>query len=291
MSSAISGTVRRWRVLFPVILMPLLLSSCSTIISNTLIEPTVANLQKQTDLDLVCEGSPAYLLMVDSLIAGDPESRNLLRVGAKAYSGYLSAMTECGIGPERIEVVAEKSKLYGTRLLARHLPLAADTDPALFDKRLSGLHKGQVEDLFWGTLAWLNWIQAQQGSPAALVDLVKVEKIMGRILELDPEFEMGSPHLFFGAYYATRPPMFGGDPDKSRIHFERALAISRGKFLLIQTTYAETLARQLFDRNLHDRLLREVIEFEIDRAPDQALGNQIAKRKAAHLLAEDFFAE
>ena len=291
MSSAISGTVKQWRVLFPVILLPLLLSSCSTIISNTLIEPTVANLQKQTDLDLVCEGSPAYLLMVDSLIAGDPESRNLLRVGAKAYSGYQSAMTECGIGPERIEVVAEKSKLYGTRLLAHHLPLEADTDPTLFERKLEGMGKGQVEDLFWGALAWLNWIQAQQGSPAALVDLVKVEKIMARILELDPEFEMGSPHLFFGAYYATRPPMFGGDPDRSRMHFERALAISGGKFLLIQTTYAETLARQLFDRDLHDRLLHEVIEFEIDKAPDQALGNQIAKRKAAHLLAEDFFAE
>lgn len=286
-----SGILRIWRGLLPALLLPMLLSSCSTLISNTLVEPTVANLQKQTDLELVCEGSPAYLLMIDSLIAGNPENKNLLRSGAKAYSGYLSSMEECGHNQARIKVVAEKSKLYGTSLLAHYLPLEPGTEQTEFDTEVAALRKGQVEDVFWGSLAWLSWIQAQQGAPGAMIDLIKVEKIMGRILELDPEYELGSPHLFFGAYYATRPPMFGGDPDKSQQHFEQALTISKRRFLLIQTTYAETLARQLFDRELHDRLLQEVIDFPLDTAPGQALGNQLAKRKAARLLAEDFFAE
>ena len=289
-SGKINVPVAVYRFLIVLLLLPFI-SSCSSLLSNTLIEPTVTNLQKQTDLDLVCEGSPAYLLMIDSLIASDPESRNLLRVGSQAYSGYLSAMAECGLPEERITAVAQKSRLYGTTLVGQMLPLAPGTDAAVFDKKLTDLRTSQTPDLFWGTLAWLGWIQAEKGAPAAMAELGTVEKIMARLLELDEKYQMGSLHLFFGVYYATRPPMFGGDPEKSAFHFEKALAISHHKFLLVQTAYAETLARQNFDRKLHDRLLQEVIDFHIDEAPDLALSNQIAKRRAKRLLDEDFFAE
>lgn len=268
-----------------------LTSSCSMLISNTFIEPTVANLGKQTDLDLACEGAPAYLLMIDSLIASDPASRNLLRIGSQAYSGYVAAIEECQLPESRIQTVAEKGRIYGTTLLSQLIPIAPTTETETLDKQLAKIRTSQVPDLFWGTLAWLNWIKVQKGSPESLADLGTVEKIMARVLELDERFEGGSPHLFFGAYYATRPPMFGGDPEKSAYHFDRALAISDRKFLLDQTTYAQTLARQLFNRDLHDQLLQEVLDFPIDSAPQFALSNQIAKRKARRLLDEDYFAE
>jgi hypothetical protein len=268
-----------------------LFGSCSMLLTTTIIEPTVENLRKQTDLDLACEGAPAYLLMIDSMIAADQDSRSLLRIGSQAYSGYVAAMVECGLPEKRIEAVAEKAHLYGTSLLSQLLPIAPGTDTGEFDGSLARLRSSQVPDLFWGTLAWLNWIQVQQGSPAAMADLVLVEKIMARLLELDESYQAGGSHLFFGAYYATRPAMFGGDPEKSGYHFNRALELSGRKFLLVQTTYAETLARQLFDRELHDRLLKEVLDFPLDTAPDFALSNQIAKRKARRLLDEDYFAE
>ena len=279
-----------YRPLLLLLLLPLV-SSCSSLLSTTLIEPTVANLQQQTDLELVCEGSPAYLLMIDSMVTSDPDSRNLLRAGAQAYSGYLTAMIECGLPPERIAAIADKSRHYGTSLIGQLLPIDGDSDPTRLEQALAASRTSQVPDLFWGSLAWLGWIQAQQGSPASLVELVTVEKIMARVLELDEGYQMGSPHLFFGAYYATRPPMFGGDPEKSGRHFERALSLSDRRFLMVQATYAETLARQQFDRTRHDALLHEVLDFPLDTTPEHALSNQIAKRRAARLLADDYFAE
>ena len=114
---------------------------------------------------------------------------------------------------------------------------------------------------------------------------------MLRLEQLDESYQQGSVHLFLGAYYAAKPALFGGRPDLSKMEFEKALDTSGGSFLIVQTTYAETYARQTMDKALYDRLLKEVLDFHIDKSPDNALTNQIAKRKAKRMLANDSFAE
>ncbi len=276
--------------IFSCLLLLFFLTSCSSLMT-ALIEPTVDNLQKQTDLDLVCQGAPAYLLMIDSMIASDPTSSNLLLLGAKSYSGYLSAMTECGYSDARIATVADKARRYGTALLAADLPIAPGDSVDSLNTALQQMTRSDVPSLFWGALAWTTWIQNQHGSPASIADLVKVERIMHRVEELDDTYQQGGVHLFFGAYYAAKPPLLGGRPDLSRIHFQRALAISHRSFLLVQTTYAATYARLTMNRKLYNTLLHEVVAFPLDRAPDNALSNQIAKREAKKLLAEGLFTE
>ena len=273
------------------ILLTLGLSSCTRVITGTIVQPTVDNLQKQTDLELVCEGAPAYLLMIDSMIASAPQNRALLRIGAQSYGSYLAALGECGAEPNRIGAIADKGRLYGTTLIAQVLPGITPDRRVDLDAELAALSRSDVAPLFWGTMAWLSWIQQQQGSAEAMADLVVVEKIMTRLLALDETFQAGAIHLFFATLQATKPAMLGGDPEASRHHFDRALELSRHRFLLVQTSYAETLARMTLDKKLHDRLLHEVIAFDIAAAPDFALANQIAKRKAARLLAEEYFAE
>jgi len=266
------------------------LTSCASYISSAFVEPAVGNLRQQTDLELVCEGAPAYLLMIDSMIASSPDNRNLLHTGVQSYSGYAAALTECSGSEQRIAEIAEKAHMYGLRLLNQFLPVST-VNSEEFDKKLSRLDKKDVPCVFWGTFGWISWIQTQDGSPAAMADLVIIEKIMTRLLELDEAYEGGSIHLFFGGFYAAKPVLFGGKPELSKIHFEKALALSKRNFLLIQTTYAETLARQTFNRELHDRLLKEVLKFPLDSAPNFALSNRIAVKKAQRLLEDDYFAE
>ena len=269
----------------------LCLTSCTRLLTATIVDPTVTNLQQQTDLDLVCEGAPAYLLMIDSMIASSPNDKSLLRIGAQSYSAYTTALAECDGDRKRILAIADKARLYGTTLIDLLLADNASSRLNVLEKKLAGATRADVPSLFWGSMAWLTWIQQQQGAPKAMADLLSVEKVMSRLLKLDETFQAGSIHLFFAGLQATRPAMLGGDPEGSRRHFEQALAISRRQFLLVQTSYAETLARQTLDQKLHDRLLKEVLDFPLASAPAFALANQIAKRKAARLLAEDFFAE
>lgn len=282
----------RFRLYLPVLfLLCCSLSSCSRFIASTVIKPTIGNLQQQTDIELVCEGAPAYLLMLDSMLVSSPDNRDLLITTTQSYSAYATALAECGGSDTRITAIAEKANNYGQSLLRPLLPSGSGTDMVTFERRLAQLGKDDVPPVFWGASGWLTWVLQQKGSPASIADMVFIEKIMARLLELDESYQGGSIHLFFGAYYAAKPEMFGGRPDLSTHHFEKALAISGRKFLLTHVTYAEKLARMTMDKDLHDSLLSEVLDFPLESAPEFGLSNRIAKNRAQKLLEENYFAE
>jgi len=267
------------------------LSSCAGLLTSTVIKPAIGNLQQQTDIDLVCEGAPSYLLMLDSMLVSSPENSDLLMTAAQSYSAYATALGECGGTDVRITAIAEKARMYGLRLLHPLLPQGSATESGTFDRRLSQLRKSDVPAYFWGTSGWLTWVLQQKGSPDSIADTVFIEKIMARLLELDPSYQGGSIHLFFGAYYAAKPEMLGGRLDLSAEHFDRALAIAERKFLLTQVTYAEKLTRMTMNKELHDSLLNEVLNFPLDSAPQFGLSNRIAVNRAKKLLEENYFAE
>jgi len=273
------------------IVLCLYLSSCMRLVTNAVIEPAIGNLQQQTDIALVCEGAPAYLLMLDSLIVSSPDSQDLLLAATQSYSAYATALEECGGTDTRVATIAEKARFYGLRLLRHYLPVDDKRDDSKFVQELAGLTVSDVPEVFWGTYGWLTWVKSQKGSPTSIADMVHIEKIMKRLLEVDESYQGGSIHLFFGIYNVAKPAMLGGNPELSRTHFEKALTLSGRKFLLTQTTYAETLARMTMDKELHDRLLNEVLAFPDENAPEFGLSNRIAKNKAKRLLDEDYFGD
>ncbi len=273
------------------LLLSLLLSSCTGSLTTSFLGPALENMQQQSDVELVCEGTPPYLLMIDSLIASDPKNSDLLILGAKAYGGYVGAITECQLSEKRIQTISKKSYDYGTRLLSSMLPILPSNTLEELDTKLTTMTVVDTPVLFWGTFSWVTWVQQQKGSPESLADLSKIEKILLRIIELDETYQTGGAHFFLGAYYGARPKMFGGDPEKSKYHFEKALTISQRSLLIYQTTYAQTLARMTMDQDLHNALLKEVLAFPLKSSPKKTLTNIIAKRRAERLLQEDFFGE
>lgn len=264
------------------------LLSCTTLLNNAIIEPTVGNLQRQSDVELVCDGASSYLLMIDSLIESNPDDNDLLLTGAKAYSGVISALASCGTDGPRLQTLSQKAHKYGIRLLQAELAFSLN-DISSLESPLENSTPQSAENLFWGSYGVLSWIQQQNGSPESLTALIIVEKIMGRLTIMSPSIENGGPHLFFGALLGSKPPMLGGNLAQSKEHFETALEIADRSFLLTQLTYAETYCRMAFDRELHDSLLNEIISYPLENAPQNVLVNQIAKRKAARLLADGYF--
>ncbi|MBW2467412.1 MAG: hypothetical protein JRF02_08940 [Deltaproteobacteria bacterium] len=274
-----------------VLLFVMLTSSCTTVIVSPLLDPLSLSLQKQTDLDLIEDGAPSLLLLLDGLIASDPDSERLLMTAVKAYGGYATLLHEEG-QIERTVHMSGKAKEYGVRLLKQlpGLENLNDLSLAEIELALKQIKPKKVGYLFWGAYGWATWIQYQNGAPAAMADLPIVEQMMLRVVELDETYYYGGAHIFLGAYYGSRPKIFGGKPEASRKHFERALAISEREFLLTQVAYAESYARTMFDRELFLKLLNEVIEEPL-KDNEMASSNKMAKVMAEKLLVQvdDFF--
>jgi len=266
-------------------------SGCTSLIVKPLLDPLTLSLQKQTDLDLLRDGAPSLLLILDGLIAGNPDDKRLLMAATKAYGAYGAALYEDG-EIERAVNMSIKARDYGISLINQLPGLEKINGRTLseIDEALAEISPKQAGYLFWGAYGWATWIQYQDGAPAAMADLPIVERIMIRIVELDESYYYGGAHIFLGSYYGSRPRMYGGKPEASRKHFERALEINKRLFLLTQVAYAETYARMAFDRVLYLQLLTEVIEQPLTDS-DMASSNTLAKVMAEKLIAQvdEFF--
>ena len=113
-----------------------------------------------------------------------------------------------------------------------------------------------------------------------------------RVLELDPTLDDGGPYLYVGVLETLLPKALGGRPEEGRAAFERAFEMSEGRNLMAKVLLAREVARQTFDRELHDRLCREVLAAPVE-APGLTLANALAHEEAVRLLetSDDWFGE
>ncbi|MGD9106530.1 MAG: TRAP transporter TatT component family protein [Desulfobacterales bacterium] len=235
-------------------------------------------------------GGPAYLLMVDSMLYRDPENESLLRASADIYTAYAGVFVE---DKDRAKKLTHKALNYALRAICVRRSdtcILRQINFQEFETAISQLSMKDVPDLFTLGSAWSAWVQAHRQDWSAVAEISRVQAIMERVVELDEFYKDGAAHLYLGVLATFLPPALGGKPHVGRRHFERALNISGNKNLMVKVLYARHYARLMFDRELHDRLLNEVLKAQPD-VPGYALSNALAQQKARELLnsAEDYF--
>jgi hypothetical protein len=249
-----------------------------------------AAIMNQDDPQLVRDGAPAYLLMLDSFVEGAPENESALSAAAELYSAYGVVFVD---DPVRSKKLTKRARAYGRRALC-----AANEEAcgiwALnfmdFVRRLQLLTTEDVEALYTFGLSWIAWIQAHSADFNALAKLPQAEAVMLRVQELDPRYQEANVEHFLAVLNTIRPPALGGDFEAGKAHYERALEVSGGHDLSIKVDYARYYARTLYDRELHDRLLNEVLAADPEY-PGLTLFNTLAQEDAKDLLAsaDDYF--
>ena len=257
----------------------------------TLLEDVANSANKQSDLRVVREGMPAYLMLIDGMVEAVPNNARLLITAAQAYASFASAFVE-DADKEYARALYEKAKKYALRALElRGLkqPVSRSFDD--FENALNRLGKDDVPYMFWTATCWGSWIRLSLGSMVAVAELPRVEALMKRALVLDEEFYFGGPHLFMGIWFASRPTIAGGDLTRAQHHFQKALEFSQGKFLMTQVYYADHYARKTFDKALFVSTLNNVLNTKADQIPQLTLLNTVAQKKAKELLieADDYF--
>jgi hypothetical protein len=244
----------------------------------------------QNDPETVRQGAPAYLIMIDSFIEGAPRDVNLLSAGSRLYGAYSSAFVS---EPQRARRLSAKSLDYAKRALCEQRTDLCDIDRLRypdFEQRLAELDAADIAVAYsWGT-AWAGWIQARTDDWNAIADIPKIKAVMARCIALEPGWDDGGAQLYMGVLNALLPPSMGGKPDLARDYFEQSLELNQGKNLMAKTLYAQYYARLVFDRELHDRLLNEVLDSS-GEAAGLTLINTLAKEQARQLLdgSDEYF--
>jgi hypothetical protein len=253
-------------------------------------------MDREADLEFARLAFPASLKTLETFLISAPDNRAILLLLARGYNSYAFGFVEGDleraklVGPEeRISELERNAKIhylrgseYGFRWLNKpELRKAAETDDVdKLEAELKKLKKDDMPGLFWAAYGWASAINLALDDPDMVASLGVVEKLMGRVLELTPDYNAGAPWLFHGVLHASRPVAFGGDPEKSKGYFESAMKEHGTTNLLVPFLYARFYCVQTQNKKLFDELVGKVLTADFSKHPDNRLMNEIARDRA-----------
>jgi hypothetical protein len=275
------------------LLTSILLSGCSALMSKAtggLASNLSEAILNQDDPETVRDGIPAYLLMLDSFVAGAPEDVAMLSAAAELYAAYGVVFVD---DPERAKRITRRSWDYGQRALCNaNANTCGMANLHLQDMQpiLDTLDQKNSAPLYTFGLSWLAYIQTHSDEADALARLPQAAAVMLRTRQLDPDYRPGQVEMYLAVLNTIRPPALGGDFTTGRAHYERAIELTSGRDLSVQVKFARYYARPLYDRELHDQILQQVLMAD-PVEPSLTLTNTLAQREARILLnnADEYF--
>jgi tetratricopeptide (TPR) repeat protein len=290
-----SKTVKRFSLSMAFVFL-WLASGCTQIVlrvsSSSLIPNLTKSVFEECDLDLAEQSLPAELKLLEGLLKNDPGNRTILKSLSMGFTGYTALFVE-DHDPKRASQLYLRARQYGLAALGAEGKWIGDDggNPRVIRNQVAEFKKAQSEALFWISMSWYAWISLNLDKPAALGQMGIAEACLDRVLELDPAYLHGAPHILKGIMLAAKPKMLGGDLPEAKRYFENAIQISGGKFFMAQFYYARYYAVKTQDAERFRSLLREVIKGAPDGLKEACLINSSMREKAKRTLErfDEFF--
>ena len=214
----------------------------------------------QEDPDLVRDGLPSYLILLDALIRDRPRDAAVLGSAAQLYAVYGSSFVS---DPQRASVLTGRAADYGARALCASAAKACGIETLGYEEFaavIDDLPPAAGPALFSYAAGALASIRAHSADWQAIAALPRVEYVLKRLLVIGEPPRYGAVNMYLGVLNTLRPQALGGKPDEGRAFFEKAIDLTGGRDLSVKVEFARSYARLVYDRELHDRLLNEVIE-------------------------------
>jgi hypothetical protein len=229
---------------------------CSSLIASQaskLGDDISSAIYNSNDVASVGQAIPTFLVLVDSMIESNPEDADLLKTGAGLNDAYAGVFVP---EAQRRSNFSAKSLDYAWRAVcSREEAYCAwkSMDFNEFDKAVEQLKRRDLPYAYTLAVSWLNWIRANGDNWSAVASLPRPERILQQVVALDDTYENGMAHLYLGGIATLLPRQY---------------------------------ARLVFDQELHNRLLTEVLAGDPD-VPGYVLINTVAQEEATALLAEE----
>lgn len=255
----------------------------------------------ESDLQLAREAAPGLLKTVEGFLLASPDNEKTLGLLAMGYVEYafgfldddVDRLVLAGKEDEAAPIRARATGLflrgtsYALRKLGKGWEQAFYGDLAVFEKKVAGAGKGTMRTLFVAGLGLGSAINLNRDDIELVAHMPRVKIIMERLVQVDEGYYNGGAHLLLGMFHTAQGKALGGDPDKGKAHFERAIALSKGRFLLPKVLYALAYGQATQDRAFFHKTLVDVLSTSPAVYPEERLANELAHVKARRYLAHE----
>lgn len=255
----------------------------------------------EEDPELVADALPFNMKTLETLLETSPENRELLLTATKTFSLYAYGFVEpdarelayadfdrSEYARRRAARLYRRAFAYGMRGLEVNHPGLGDRIKVSPEVAASEIALEDVALAVWTGASLGAAITLSKDDPESTADVAVVGALLERSLELDEDFDSGTAHQFLMTYEAGR---LGGDPDKARSHYERALELSDANHPAIWLGWAESVSIATQDRAQFLELVQRTLDFDVEAYPENRLLNVLAQRRARWLRdnVDDFF--
>lgn len=267
----------------------MLLGACSTIIekqSAKFSDNLSAAILNFDDPKTIESALPTLLIINESFARQQDASASTLLTSAQMYGAYSGAFVDDATRRAKLSRRAFNYALRGSCALDEKWCNIDEMPQQTFETLISNLEETDVSTAYTLASTWLGYIETHADDWGAVAKLSKTQALLEVVVKFNERFDHGGAHLYLGALASTLPQALGGKPEVAKAHFEKAIAISEGKHLLVKVEYARRYARATFNKALHHELLSDVINSD-PYVTDLTLMNTWAIAQAKTLLADE----
>lgn len=270
-------------------LLTILLSSCGFIIDGQVnkftdsLNRTVLNFE---DPETVAQAVPTLLIISENFASAEDASAESQLSASRLYGAYSGAFVTDKTRQAKLSKKAFDYAVSGACKTAKKWCGINQFDNEQFDELTANLNEKDVELSYALGVAWLGYIQTHSNDWAIVAGMPKAKALLEHVVKHDEGYDNAGAHLYLGALASSIPPALGGKPEQAKAHFERAIELTDGKSLLVKVEYARRYARSIFDKELHNKLLTQVLNSD-PKVEGLTLMNSWAMEQAKQLLADE----
>ena len=250
------------------------------------------------DPTFVGEASAFGLKTIETLLAARPEHEKLLLAAVRGFTQYAYAylQTEADYLENTGFKVAQshrkrawrmyrRARRYGIRGLNLVVPQGYE-DLKTNSGKVQRFEREHVALMFWTAAATAAAVAINKDDVETAADLDIVELLIKRALVLEPTYGAGALYDFMISWDGARPEAAGGSTVRATDHFKKALQIADGRRVAPKLAFAESVCVRMQNKARFVELLKEVLVFDVDKAPNFRVANLIAQRRARWLLTQ-----
>ena len=263
--------------------------------------------ESDDDPELVASAVPFGLKLMESLLAESPKHPGLLLAASSGFTEYAYAFVAQQADetrPEnldRSDAMRERARKlylrahnYGLRGLEARYPGFTAALENNVEIAVARVTKRDVPLLYWTAASLGLAISGSKDSPAMIARLPLVEALIGRAAQLDDTWGGGAVPEFLITMEAARSSVKKEELQRRmRVHFDRALEISKGGDAGAFVSYAENACIPAQNAAEFKSMIEKALALNTEGNPDNRLANLVAQRRARWLLKriDDLFLE